>query len=110
MRIRVSQLLAVLAVLVLSCPVWARDGATTPMTFGNPVAIGHTLLQPGQYRFVANFNANRILVERDGQLIATIPAKAVVLGRRSKHTDVVLNGAHIYELRFAGENKALEVA
>lgn len=109
MRIRVTPFLAVLAVSVLSCPVWASGGSTTPIAFGNPVAIGHTLLQPGQYQFVANFDASQILVERDGQLIATVPAREVTLSHRSKRDGVVLNGAHIYELQFAGESRALEV-
>jgi hypothetical protein len=109
MRIRVTPFLTVLAVSVLSCPLWAAEGSATPIAFGNPVAIGHTLLQPGQYQFVANFDASQILVERDGQLIATVPAKEVTLSRRSKHTGVVLNGAHIYELQFAGENRALQI-
>ena len=108
MRIRVSTLVAALAVVVFACPVWAHS-ESMHLRLSRPATIGSTSLRPGKYTFSADTNMNQLTVKRDGKFVATVPASEVTLKRKSPYTAVVFNHRHIQEIQFGGKIQAIKV-
>lgn len=108
MRIRVALPFAFLAVLFLSCPVWANS-ESTPLYLSQPATIGNTTLKPGQYRLIANLSAGQVRVERKGKVIGTFAGKPVTLQTKSEETAIVFNGRRISEIQFTGKTEALKL-
>jgi hypothetical protein len=108
MRIRVAPFFAFLAVLLLSCPVWAHS-ESTPLTLMQPATIGNMTLKPGQYRFFADLNTDQVRVERNGKVVGTFTGKPVMLHSKSEQTAIVFNGRRISELQFTGKTEAIKL-
>ncbi|MHB8541652.1 MAG: hypothetical protein ACYDCD_12035 [Candidatus Acidiferrales bacterium] len=108
MRIRVSPLVAALAVVVFTCPVWAHSESTR-LRLNHSATIGSTSLRPGKYTFSADKGMNQVMVKHDGKLVATIPGKEVTLKKKSPYTAVLFNGRQIHELQFGGKMQAIKV-
>ncbi|MGC1291814.1 MAG: hypothetical protein WA855_11085 [Candidatus Acidiferrales bacterium] len=105
---RFSQCLAILAVLALSAPVFARS-MSEPLDLNQPATIGSTTLQPGHYEFKADLNSNQVQVERNGRLVATIEGKEVTLNKKAPYGAVVMDGRRIHEIQFGGKIEAIEI-
>ncbi|MGB6482054.1 MAG: hypothetical protein WBE86_01055 [Candidatus Acidiferrales bacterium] len=105
---RFSQCLAILAVLALSAPVFARS-MSQPLELNQPATIGSATLQPGHYELKADPNSNQVRVERDGKLVATVEGRTVTLNKKSDYGAVVMDGQRIHEIQFAGKTEAIEI-
>lgn len=105
---RFSQCLAILAVLALSAPVFARS-MSQPLELNQPATIGSTTLQPGHYQLKADPNSAQVRVERDGKLIATVEGRTVTLNKKSDYGAIVMDGRRIHEIQFAGKVEAIEI-
>ncbi|MHB8756086.1 MAG: hypothetical protein ACYC92_14195 [Candidatus Acidiferrales bacterium] len=108
MRIRVSPLVAALAVVVFTCPVWAHSESTR-LRLNHTTTIGSTSLRPGKYTFSADTSMSQVMVRRNGKLVATVPGKEVTLKNKSPYTAVVFNGRKIQEFQFGGKMQAIKV-
>lgn len=108
MKIRVAPFVAFLSVLFLSCPVWAHS-ESTPLDLSQPATIGNTTLRPGQYKLVADLNADQVRVESNGKLIGTFTGKTVALRSKSEQTAVIFDGQRISEIEFAGKTEAIKL-
>lgn len=107
---RLSQCLAVLALLALSAPVFAKS-MSQPIVLTQPATIGSTMLQPGHYKITANLDSDQVLVKRqsDGKLMATIQGKTVTLNEKPPYSAIVFNGRTIHEIQFSGKTEAIEI-
>lgn len=107
---RVTQCLALLAILALSAPVFAKS-MSQPIVLNRPATIGNTTLQPGHYKLTANLESDQVLVKRenDGKVVATVTGKTVTLNQRSTYSAVVFNGRNIHEIQFSGTTEAIEI-
>ncbi|HVA18146.1 MAG TPA: hypothetical protein VMV59_10600 [Candidatus Dormibacteraeota bacterium] len=108
MRIRLAPSLVALAVVAFACPVWAH-AESAPITLTRPATIGSTSLHPGKYTLTPNADMNKVMVKRDGKLVATVPATQVTLHNKPAYTAVVLNGRQIQEIQFEGKTAAVKV-
>lgn len=107
---RFAQCLALLAVLALSAPVFAKS-MSQPIVLNQPATIGNTTLQPGHYKITANLESDQVLVKRvnDGKLVATVTGTTVTLNKRPTYSAVVFNGRNIHEIQFSGKTEAIEI-
>lgn len=107
---RISQCLALLAVLALSAPVFAKS-MSQPIVLNQPATIGSTTLQPGHYKITANLESDQVLVknQNNGKLVATVTGKTITLNQKSPYSAVVFNGRSIHELQFSGKTEAIEI-
>lgn len=107
---RLSQCLAIAAVLAFAAPVFAR-AMSQPLEVNQPTRIASVTLQPGAYLVMANPNSNQILVKRDndGKLMATVEGKIVTLNHKAAYGAIVMDGQRIHEIQFAGKTEAIEI-
>lgn len=107
---RLSQCLAVLALLALSAPVFAKS-MSQPIVLTQPATIGSTTLQPGHYKITASLDSDQVLVQRqnDGKLVATVQGRTVTLNVKPEYNAVLFNGRNIHEIQFSGKTEAIEI-
>lgn len=109
---RLSQCLAILAVLAFAAPVFAHSKTESqPIVLTQPATIGSTTLQPGQYKITANLQSDQVLVknQNNGKLVATVTGKTVTLNQKSPYSAIVFNGRDIHEIQFSGKTEAIEI-
>jgi hypothetical protein len=107
---RLSQCLALAAVVAFAVPVFAKR-MSQPLEVNQPTQIGSVTLQPGTYRVMADSNSNQVLVkrDRDGKLVATVEGKIVTLPHKSVYGAIVMDGQRVHEIEFAGKTQAIEI-
>ncbi len=105
---RFSQCLAILAVLALAAPAFARS-MSQPLDLNQPATIGSTTLQPGHYELKAEPNSNQVRVVSNGRLVATIEGREITLNRKAPYGAVVMDGRRIHEIQFGGKTEAIEI-
>lgn len=100
--------LAVLAMLALASPVFAKSFSQT-IDISRPTTIGRKSLRPGHYKFTANLSSDMVRVEHDGKVVATVQGKAVDLKNKAPYSALVFNGQRIQEIQFQGKMQAIKV-
>lgn len=110
MDLRTRTCLAVVAVLALSLPIWARTDSAQ-LEIDHPVTIGAQQLGPGTYNLKANDAENQINVIRasDGKTIASVPCEWVELAQKARQTEVLFNADRVVEIDFSGKTKAVAI-
>lgn len=107
MRIRTSLFVAVLCMLALSSPAWAKN-LSFHTRFNHLTKIATASLKPGQYRLVADESTGRMNVVRYGKVVAQVKGQWVNLKKKSQYSEVMSNRYHVQEVRFAGHSRALK--
>ncbi|HKF50697.1 MAG TPA: hypothetical protein VKB26_00170 [Candidatus Acidoferrales bacterium] len=105
---RLSQCLAVLALLALSAPVFARS-MSQPLDLDQPATIGSTTLQPGHYDLQADPSSDQIRVLQNRKLVATVEGKIVTLAQKAPYGAVLFDGRKIHEIQFSGKAEAIDI-
>lgn len=107
---RLSQILALLAVLAFSAPVFAKS-MSQPIVLTQPATIGNATVQPGHYKLTANLESDQVLIKREdnGKVVATVTGRTVTLNKKSSYSAVVFNGQNIHEIQFSGTTEAIEI-
>ena len=105
---RFANCLAVIAILALASPVFAKSFSQT-IDISQPATIGQQSLEPGQYKFTANLSSDMVRIERDGKLVATVQGKTVDLKNKAPYGAVVFTGRRIQEIQFQGKTQAIEI-
>lgn len=108
MLTRLTQGLAVLAILALSAPVFARS-MSQPLDLSQPATIGATTLKPGHYELRADENSNQVRVIQDRKVVATVEGKIVTLDKKAPYGAVVFDGRAIHEIQFSGKTEAIDI-
>ncbi len=108
MDLRTKTCLTVVAVLVLSLPIWARTDSAQ-LVIDHPVTIGTKQLEPGTYNIKANDGENQVNIVRadDGKTIASIPCEWVQLAQKPRETEVLFNAERVVEIDFGGKTKGV---
>lgn len=105
---RYSQCLALLAVLALSAPVFARS-MSQPLDLDQPATIGSTTLRAGHYDLQAEPNSDQVRVMQNRRLVATVEGKIVTLSRKAPYGSVIFDGRRIHEIQFSGKTEAIDI-
>jgi hypothetical protein len=110
MDLRTRTCLAVVAVLALSLPIWARTDSAQ-LEIDHPVTIGTQQLAPGTYNLKANDAENQINIIRtsDGKSVASVPCEWVQLAQKARQTEVLFNADRVVEIDFSGKTKAVAI-
>ena len=110
MDLRTRTCLAVVAVLALSLPIWARTDSAQ-LEIDHPVTIGTQQLAPGTYNLKANDAENQINIIRtsDGKTVASVPCEWVQLAQKARQTEVLFNADRVVEIDFSGKTKAVAI-
>jgi hypothetical protein len=110
MEIRTKTCLAVVAVLVLSLPIWARTDSAQ-LVIDHPVTIGAQQLEPGSYDLKAKDGEKQINIVRadNGKIVATVPCEWVQLAQKARQTEVLFNADHVVEIDFSGKTEAVAI-
>jgi hypothetical protein len=110
MDIRMKTCLAVVAVLILSLPIWARTDSAQ-LVVDHPVTIGTQQLEPGTYNLKANDGDKQISIVRadNGKTVASIPCEWVQLAQKARQTEVLFNADRVIEIDFGGKTEAVAI-
>jgi hypothetical protein len=99
-----------LAALFLALPVWAHTD-TSNFQIDQPVQVGKTELQPGNYVIRANEGGNTLDILRGGAMVAEVPCRWVELAKKSSDNEFATNDNHkVTEIQFSGRTKAIQLS
>jgi hypothetical protein len=107
MRFRFLQGFAILAVLALSAPVWART-KSVDLHLTDTTTIGTTKLQPGEYQLKVEEGGNQVTVVRRGKIVAEVPCHWVQLQSKPSQSQVLFTSNQITEVDFGGDTQAAQ--
>lgn len=105
---RLSNFLAVVAILALASPVFAKSFSQT-IDISQHATIGEKSLEPGTYKFTADLNSDMVRVERGGKVVATIQGTTVDLKNKAPYGALVFNGLRIHQIQFQGKTEAIDI-
>jgi hypothetical protein len=108
MRIRFTEALAVLAVLALAAPAFARE-KSVDLDVRTPTMIGTTQLKPGHYQLEAKESGSQLTVVRNGKEVAEVPCHWVQLDKKADNSEVLINSNQITEVEFGGSAQAVKI-
>jgi hypothetical protein len=108
MAIRVKHCIAVLAVLTLTLPVWARTYKET-INPEKDTMIGGTQLKAGSYDLSADPSKKELQVLVNGKVMATVQGQWVKLPAKPQYSTVVSDGNKITQVQFSGSDQAFQV-
>jgi len=108
MEIRTKTCLAVVAMLALSLPMWARTDSAQ-LVVDHPVTIGAQQLEPGSYNVKAHDGEKQISIVRadNGKIVASVPCEWVQLAQKPRQTEVLFNADRVVEIDFGGKTEAV---
>jgi hypothetical protein len=107
MRFRFLQVFAILAVLALSAPAWARTKSVDLHLTENST-IGSTQLQPGEYQLKAEEGTSQISIVRHGKVVAEVPCHWIQLPHKPEQSQVLFTSNQITEVDFGGDTQAAQ--
>jgi hypothetical protein len=107
MRFRFLEVFAVLAVLALSAPVWART-KSVDVHLTEASTIGSTQLQPGEYQLKAEEGASQVSIVHRGKVVAEVPCHWVQLQSKPSQSQVLFTSNQITEVDFGGDTQAAQ--
>ena len=108
MRLRAKQCLALLAVLALTSPVWARTYKET-ITPDKDTMIGGTQLKAGSYDLAGDPAKKELQILVNGKVMATVQGDWVKLPQKPQYSTVVSDGNKITQVQFSGSDQAFQV-
>jgi hypothetical protein len=113
MRFSAKNYLGVLAVVIMSMPVWAGNDTARKVSTGLEISratmVGNTELKPGSYKIEATESANQFTVLRAGKVVATVPCHWITLPSKATSSIVSTDGGRVDEIEFQGSDQAIKV-
>ncbi|HKQ86039.1 MAG TPA: hypothetical protein VJS43_04635 [Candidatus Acidoferrales bacterium] len=109
MQLRWQQALGGLALLTMALPVWAKTDTIQYIATQPTMIEGHKLAA-GTYTFNASNTTDKVVVQKDGTTVATVPCKWIQLPQKAKRSEVLSNRSKLTQLRFAGQTEAATFA
>src|SRR5579862_7558215 len=108
MSLRVKQCVAMLAVLALSLPAFARV-YKQDITADKDTSIGGTSLKAGSYELSADSGKKELQIWSNGKVMATVQGDWVKLPSKPQYSTVVSDGTKITQVQFSGSDQAFQV-
>jgi hypothetical protein len=101
------------AIVLMVLPVWAKPKSertdTADWSPMQPVTVGQTEIQPGDYTLKAQESGTMLEVVRDGKVVAEVPCHWVELPKKASNTEVDTYGNTMTKVEFAGRIEALQI-
>ena len=107
MRFRILQCFAILAVLAVAVPIWARS-KSAELRLTEPATIGTTQLEPGAYTLKVDDGGTQVSVVRQGKVVAQVPCHWVQLSAKPRTTEIDFTANQITEIEFGGDLQAAQ--
>ena len=108
MRLHMKHYLAVLAVVTLTMPLWARTYKQS-MTLDRNSTIGSTQLKPGTYQLTADDTKKELNILQNGKIIATVQGEWVKIPQNAQGSGVDFYNDKITQVRFSGSDQAFQL-
>jgi hypothetical protein len=108
MHFHVKHYLAVLAVLALTIPVWARTLKQT-LVLSTNMTIGSAQLKPGSYELTADDTKKELNIMQKGKIIATVQGEWVKIPQNAQGSGVDSTNDKITQVRFSGSDQAFQL-
>src|SRR5450759_3449866 len=99
MGVRVKYCVAVLAVLTLTMPAWAKTYKESLNT-NKDTMIGETALKAGAYELSADPAKKELQILVNGKVMATVQGQWVKLEQKPQYSTVVSDGNKITQVQF----------
>jgi hypothetical protein len=106
MRLRMKHCVAVLAVLTMTMPAWARTYKET-INPEKDTMIGETKLKAGSYELSADDAKKELKIVENGKILATVQGQWVKLPQKTQYSTVVSDGDKITQVQFSGSDTVL---
>jgi len=108
MSLRVKYYIALLAVVAMTSPAWARTYKET-ISPEKDTMIGGTQLKAGSYDLAADPAKKELQVLVNGKVMATVQGQWVKLPQKPQYSTVVSDGNKITQVQFSGSDQAFQV-
>jgi hypothetical protein len=109
LRFNSKKSLIALAISVAAFPLWAAHNYSTDWNPTQPVMIGTTQIQPGQYELKAEEGKSELQVLRKNKVIATVPVHWTTLKSKPQSSEILTDGTKVTEVEFGGRTEAIEI-
>lgn len=108
MSLRVKHFMAVLAVMALTSPAWARTYRET-ITPEKDTMIGGTQLKAGSYDLAGDPAKKELQILLNGKVMATVQGTWVKLPQKPLYSTVLSDGNKITQVQFSGSDQAFQL-
>lgn len=108
MRLRMKHCVAVLAVLTMTMPAWARTYKET-ISPEKDTMIGGTALKAGSYELSADDAKKELKIVENGKVLATVQGQWVKLPAKPQYSTVISDGNKITQVQFSGNDQAFQL-
>lgn len=109
MKLHWQQVLGGLALFAMALPVWAKTDSVRYIATQSTTIEGHRLA-PGSYTLNASDTTDKVVVQKNGTTVATVPCKWIQLPQKAKRSEVLSNRSKLTQLKFAGQTEAATFA
>lgn len=109
MRLNVKKSVVVLALSISALPLWAAHIDSTDWSPTQPMTIGTTQIQPGQYELKAEEGKSELQVLQKNKVIATVPVHWTTLPAKAQSSEIQTDGNKVTEVEFGGRAEAAQI-
>ena len=104
-----KKLFVALAFSLAAVPLWAGHTYSTDWTPVQPITIGTTQVQPGEYELKAEEGKSELQVLKKNKVIATVPAHWTTLPSKPRNSGILTDGGKVTGVQFGGHTEAIQV-
>lgn len=98
-----------LAASLVALPVWAAHIYATDWSPSQPISIGTTQIQPGQYQLKAEEGKSELQVLQKNKVIATVPIHWTTLTAKPRSSEIQTDGTKVTGVEFEGKAQAIQI-
>jgi hypothetical protein len=109
MKLNWKHSLGGLALAAMALPVWAHTD-TIQYQAEQAETIAGVQLSPGSYELKADDSTNKVTVEQNGSVVATVNCQWKQLPEKAERSEVLSNQSQVTELHFSGKTEAATFA
>ena len=109
MRFNRKKSFVTLAFSLAALPLWAAHTYSTDWSPTQPIAIGTTQIQPGQYELKAEEGKSELQVLKGNKVIATVPIHWTTLPAKPRSSEIQTDGSKVTGVEFGGHAEAIQI-
>jgi hypothetical protein len=97
--------------IALTVPAWAGTEHTQALHLQQDTIVGKTQIPAGLYEIKANEDKPDLrIVAKDGRVVLDAPGQWVKLPAKAPDSEVTLDGNHLVQVEFRGQNEAFHIS
>jgi hypothetical protein len=100
---------AILAFSLAALPLWAAHTFSTDWSPAQPITIGTTQIQPGQYELKVEEGKPDLKVLKNNKVIATVPVHWTTLPAKPANSQIQTDGSKVTGVQFGGHAAAIQI-